>query len=332
MHKSKHIRNELVIAGTRIGVWDWNIQTGETFFNERWAEIIGYTIEELQPISIETWIKYAHPDDLEGSNKALQAHFEGKTEFYDFHSRMKHKNGKWIWVHDRGKVFEFDEKGNPLRMCGSHIDISEQKELEINLKQSLKEREILLKEVHHRVKNNLQILLSIVRLKSKNKNINTSVIEDSVHSLARAYEAVYKSDKLDKIKVNEYINQVVCPIVHIHDVKFESDVTEFETTIDFLIPIGLILTELVNNTIKHAFINPKNKKINIRTEIKDNEITILYSDNGIGFSEKALNKTEQLNTFGLSIITGLTEQLNGTILFYNNNGACVKIKIKNISK
>ena len=220
MNRSRHIRNELVIAGTRIGVWDWNIKTGETNFNERWAEMIGYTIEELQPVNIQTWIKFAHPDDLEASNKALQDHFEGKTEYYDFHSRMQHKNGNWIWVHDRGKVFEFDEKGKPLRMCGSHIDITVQKELEINLKQSLKEREILLKEVHHRVKNNLQILLSIVRLKSEKGKINTAIIEDSFHSLARAYEAIYKSDKLDKIKVSEYIKQVVYPLVSMNNIKF----------------------------------------------------------------------------------------------------------------
>ena len=329
MHRSKHIRNELVIEGTRIGVWDWNIQTGETYFNERWAEMIGYTIEELQPISIETWIKFAHLDDLEGSNKALQDHFEGKTEYYDFHSRMKHKNGKWIWVHDRGKVFEFDELGKPLRMCGSHIDITEQKELEINLKQSLKEREILLKEVHHRVKNNLQILLSIVRLKSKSGVIPTSVIEDSIHSIARAYESIYKSDKLDKIKVNEYIKQIIYPIVCISDVEFETDIAEFETTIDFLIPIGLIIAELVNNALKHAFANSKTKKINIKLEIKDNVISILFSDNGIGFSEEALNKTDEFNTLGLSILAGLTEQINGTINYYNNNGACIQIKVKN---
>ena len=71
-------------------------------------------------------------------------------------------------------------------------------------------------------------------------------------------------------------------------------------------------------------------KINIRTEIKDNVINILYSDNGVGFSENVLNKTDELKTFGLPIITGLTEQLNGTIFFYNNNGAFVKIKIENI--
>ena len=327
MNRSRHIRNELVIAGTRIGVWDWNIKTGETNFNERWAEMIGYTIEELQPVNIQTWIKFAHPDDLEASNKALQDHFEGKTEYYDFHSRMQHKNGNWIWVHDRGKVFEFDKKGKPLRMCGSHIDITDQKELEINLKQSLKEREILLKEVHHRVKNNLQILLSIVRLKSEKGKINTAIIEDSFHSLARAYEAIYKSDKLDKIKVSEYIKQVVYPLVSMHNIKFESNINEIETTIDFLVPIGLILTELVNNSLKYAFVNSKNKKINISTAVNDNEITILFMDNGVGFSKKVLHKTHEFNTFGLSIIEGLTEQLNGSICYYNNNGACIEIKI-----
>jgi PAS domain S-box-containing protein len=327
MQESKHIRNELVIEGTRIGVWDWNIQTGETYFNERWAEMIGYTIEELQPISIETWMKFAHPDDLNESNKALQVHFEGKSEYYDFNSRMKHKNGNWVWVHDRGKVFEFDEQGKPLRMCGSHIDITAQKELEINLKQSLKEREILLKEVHHRVKNNLQILISLVRLKSQNNIVNTSVIEDFVNATARAFEAVYKTDKLDQIKFEEYIYQVAHSIISIHDVEFESNVTEFKTNISFLIPIGLILTELINNSIKYAFNNLKNKKIIFSAAIKDNELVMIYSDNGIGYNQETLTQNNELNTFGLSIVRGLVEQLDGTMHIYNNKGACVKIEI-----
>jgi PAS domain S-box-containing protein len=330
MQESKHFRNELVIEGTRIGVWDWNIQTGETYFNERWAEMIGYTIEELQPISIETWMKFAHPDDLNESNKVLQDHFEGKSEYYDFQSRMKHKNGNWVWVHDRGKVFEFDVQGKPLRMCGSHIDITAQKELEINLKQSLKEREILLKEVHHRVKNNLQILISLVRLKSQNKIVSTSVIEDFVNSTARAFEAVYKTDKLDQIKFEEYINQVAHSIISIHDVKFESNVAEFKTTIGFLIPIGLILTELINNSIKYAFNNSKNKKIIFSAAIIDNELVMFYSDNGIGYNQETLTQNNELNTFGLSIVKGLVEQLDGSMHIYNNKGACVKIEINKI--
>ena len=76
MPNSDDLRNALVIEGTRIGLWDWEIQTGETHFNERWAEIIGYELDELQPISIETWMKFAHPDDLEESNRLIQEHFE----------------------------------------------------------------------------------------------------------------------------------------------------------------------------------------------------------------------------------------------------------------
>lgn len=127
------LRNQLVLEGTRIGIWDWNIQTGETYFNERWAEIVGYRLDELKPISIETWMKLAHPDDLEESNRLLELHFKGESEYYDFETRMRHKDGHWVWVHDRGKVFEWDESGAPLRMCGSHMEITRQKEKEQQL-------------------------------------------------------------------------------------------------------------------------------------------------------------------------------------------------------
>lgn len=123
-----------VIEGTNVGTWEWNVQTGETVFNERWAEIVGYTLEELAPISIETWMKLAHPDDLEESGRRLNECFEKKTEFYEFESRMKHKNGHWVWVYDRGKVFEWTEDGKPLMMYGTHQDITERKQKEEKLR------------------------------------------------------------------------------------------------------------------------------------------------------------------------------------------------------
>lgn len=116
-----------VLDGTNVGTWEWNVQTGITVFNERWAEIVGYTLDELSPISIETWNKLAHPDDLEESGKRLNACFEKKQEFYEFEARIKHKNGNWVWVYDRGKVFEWTEDGKPLWMYGTHQDITERK-------------------------------------------------------------------------------------------------------------------------------------------------------------------------------------------------------------
>lgn len=116
-----------VIKGTNAGTWEWNVQTGETFFNERWAEIVGYTLDELAPISIDTWLKLVHPDDLKISNQKIQSCFERKTEYYQCECRMKHKAGHWVWVMDRGKVVSWTNEGKPLMMYGTYSDISDQK-------------------------------------------------------------------------------------------------------------------------------------------------------------------------------------------------------------
>lgn len=123
-------RIDNIINGTELGTWEWNVQTGETIFNERWANIIGYTLEEIAPISIKTWEKFAHPDDLKGSEAELNKHFAGETKFYNFKSRMKHKNGQWVWVLDRGKVSSWTPDGKPEWMFGSHLDITAEQEID----------------------------------------------------------------------------------------------------------------------------------------------------------------------------------------------------------
>lgn len=124
---------EFVINNSGLGIWDWYVQTGEIIFNERWANIIGYTLEELSPVSIETWMKYAHPDDREESDRLLKEHWAGKTEYYACDSRMKHKSGHWVWVYDTGRVIEWANDGVPRRMIGTHLDITKKKESQINL-------------------------------------------------------------------------------------------------------------------------------------------------------------------------------------------------------
>ncbi len=121
-----------ILEGTNVGTWEWNIQTGETVFNERWANIMGYTLEELAPLSIETWVKACHPDDLVQSGELLNKHFEGITDYYEFEARMRHKNGNWVWVLDRGKVHTRDSEGKPLFMSGTHQDITKRKTSEEN--------------------------------------------------------------------------------------------------------------------------------------------------------------------------------------------------------
>ncbi len=125
--REERLRLANILWGTGVGTWEWNVQTGETHFNERWAELIGYRLAELAPISIETWLKYAHPDDLKASQAALNRHFSGESDTYECESRMRHKDGHWIWVLDRGKVNARTAAGEPLWMSGTHFDISERK-------------------------------------------------------------------------------------------------------------------------------------------------------------------------------------------------------------
>jgi len=122
-----------VIRGTNTGTWEWNVQTGETVFNEKWAEIIGYKLEELAPVSITTWTSFTHPEDLQKSGKLLKKHFSGELPYYDCQCRMKHKNGHWVWVYDRGQVITWTDDGKPLMMFGTQIDIHEKKMTEKKL-------------------------------------------------------------------------------------------------------------------------------------------------------------------------------------------------------
>ena len=131
-----HWRLESIIEGTHVGTWEWNVQTGKAVFNEVWAEIIGYTLNELAPISIKTWETFAHPDDQKQSAELLELHFSGKLPYYDYEFRMKHKEGHWVWVHDRGRLITRTDDGKPLMMFGTHTDITERKQIEEALRKN----------------------------------------------------------------------------------------------------------------------------------------------------------------------------------------------------
>lgn len=130
-----------VIRGTDVGTWEWNVQTGETVFNERWARICGYNLGDLSPVSIDTWTHLVHPDDLKKTENFLARHFSGELEFYDAECRMKHKNGHWVWVQDKGRVISRSHDGKPLMMFGTHTDITERKQAQETLQHALMETE-----------------------------------------------------------------------------------------------------------------------------------------------------------------------------------------------
>ena len=127
-------RYTLAIEGTNDGLWDWNVKDGTIYFSPRWKEMLGYTDAEL-PNSFETWESRVHPDDLDHANKEIEkAHADPSYEYRTVH-RLRHKNGSWVWILDRGQTI-FDKEKKPVRMVGFHTDITKEKELEAALVES----------------------------------------------------------------------------------------------------------------------------------------------------------------------------------------------------
>ena len=129
-----------IVESTNAGTWELNIQTGETRYNERWAEMIGYTLAELGATHLDDWTARIHPDDLARARALAAAHYEGRADYLDFEGRIRHRDGHWIWVKDRGRVSARDADGKALWMHGTHADISSRKRFEDELARS---RELL---------------------------------------------------------------------------------------------------------------------------------------------------------------------------------------------
>lgn len=131
--KEKEMYQNYLIA-SKAATWWWNVTTGETQFDEPWAQMLGYTLEELSPISIQSWKDLTHPEDLKHTMRILEQVFLKQLEYYETTFRMRHKDGRYVWVSDRGKVITWTQDGKPHIMVGTHIDVTKEKELEIQLK------------------------------------------------------------------------------------------------------------------------------------------------------------------------------------------------------
>lgn len=134
--RTERWRLRSLLEGTNVGTWEWNVQTGATVFDERWAEIVGYTLAELGPVSIATWQRLANAEDLARSGAELARHFAGESTHYDVECRMRHRDGHWVWVQDRGRVITRTPDGRPEWMFGTHADVTERKRREAELQRA----------------------------------------------------------------------------------------------------------------------------------------------------------------------------------------------------
>jgi len=209
------------------------------------------------------------------------------------------------------------------------IELTERKEAEKKIKKSLAEKEILLKEIHHRVKNNLQVISSLLYLQS-NKAFEPTTMElfnesqNRIRSMALIHEQLYQSEDLVSINFIDYIKGLISHLsnsyqTELHKIKIEKKIENVQLSIDKAIPTGLIINELVSNSLKHAFPDNKKGKINIQMTLnKDKNVHLIIEDNGIGLPEELDPKNP--DSLGLQLVNTLTKQLRGTIKYHTSKG------------
>ena len=130
-------RMQSILEGTHVGTWEWNVQTGESIYNDQYVGMLGYTLEELQPLGYDTFVRLTHPDDLVAGAILMQEHLRGERADYEIELRMLHKQGHWIWVLAKGKLARRLDDGRPLWVYGTHMDITERKLAEQQLAQTM---------------------------------------------------------------------------------------------------------------------------------------------------------------------------------------------------
>jgi PAS domain S-box-containing protein len=230
------------------------------------------------------------------------------------------------------RKFPVKLSGNRIGVGGLSHDITERVEAEKQLLASLEEKEVLLREVHHRVKNNMQIVYSLLRLQSKSTN-DAQVREayresqDRVKSMALVHEHLYRSDSLAHVDMREYVRSLTSSLVASHGARWVSLSTSVEGLLfgpDIAIPCGLIINELVANSLKHAFEGRRNGAIAVSlSKTSRGKCTLTVKDNGIGFVPE--KRGYGLRSLGLQLVRGLTKQLQGAIEFRADNGTKVSV-------
>jgi PAS domain S-box-containing protein len=303
-----------------------------TYFNKSWLTFTGRNLEEEKGWG---WTERIHSDEKENIINAYKAAFSKKEAFVsEFRLLRTDGTNRWILNHAIPR-FTSDKRYNGF--IGSCVDITERKVFEEQLNASLKEKEVLLKEVHHRVKNNLQIISSLLSLQAatlKDEKMLELMIESQnrIKSMALIHEKLYQTRALSKIDVRSYITELVDNLVTSYltdrsSVKMELDIEDIEFDIDTGIDVGLIINELISNSFKYAFPKDFTGEKKISVAIKKNEKTgkvlMLIQDTGIGIrSDFDLAASESL---GLQLVDTLVQQFEGTIRFINDSGTTIEI-------
>ena len=317
-----------------IGNWEWDLQEGTLHWDEENYRMFGLPRETIP--SAEGFLATVHPDDLEFVRRSMGDALKGKPYDLDFRIRRPDDGTERV-VHANGEV-AWDVEGQPILFFGTVQDITERKQAEDKIKASLKEKEILLREIHHRVKNNLQVICSLLRLQSakiKDKQYVDMFREcrDRIKTMSFIHEQLYRTNDLVNIDFGKHVKSLVDGLFKSHGidsnkVKLGLEIKNVSINLENAIPCGLIINELVSNTLKYAFPQEADGNILISLRsINEDEFELTVSDDGIGLPEDLDIHTT--DTMGFELVRILVEeQLNGKIEVDRTEGTRFTITLK----
>jgi two-component sensor histidine kinase len=242
--------------------------------------------------------------------------------------RIKNDNDKLMYIRSY-IICNFDENGNELGHFTFYQDVTEEIKYQKQLETALNDKEILLSEVHHRVKNNLQIILSLINL-NKNYQTDPEIIlndtETRIYAMALIHEKIYDSTSLSEVNIKDYVYALINSLFDTYwsNINFHGDIEPINLDMDYSIPLGLIVNELVTNTIKHAFPDDTEGNLYIKFEKEDKHCILTVKDDGVGLPVDF--NIDNLSTLGLVVVQSLTLQIGGTINIIDTEGTEYKIE------
>ncbi len=286
--------------------------------NEALCELVGYREEQLLSTSFQD---ITHPEDLQADLQLVGDLLANRIPTYQLEKRYVHRDGQHVPVLLSVSLVR-DSRGAPLYFISQILDISHQKRAELVMQNALQEKELLLKEIHHRVKNNLQVVSTLLDLQSdfSEDPLTQSMFAESrsrVRSMALIHERLYRSQDLARVPVHDYIAQLAQDLYRSYgvsetEVLFGLDVSIPSLTLDVAIPCGLLINELLSNCFKHAFTDGRPGAITVSfSEESPGQYCLEVCDTGAGFPSPV--DPRHATTFGLQLVQTLVEQLRGTL-------------------
>ncbi len=300
--------------------------TQEVTTNKAFQDFVGLESDKMDS---DIFKSCSHPDDYEKDIELFTQVLNGDIESYQFEKRYIHKNGELKW----GNLYFSrirGENNEPFLYLAMIEDITTRKLNEELLKRSLDEKEILLKEIHHRVKNNMQIIISLLNMQAKklqhDPNVQKAFMESRqrIYSMALVHEKLYQSDDFSQIDFKEYIDFLLDQLISSFEtnkkIQYHISIHESLLNIELAIPCGLIVNELLTNVFKHAFTDKENGNVWVEVKLKKNGNMLLrVADDGKGLPDNFKSKFK--GSLGHELVNALTRQLDGTLTINHNAGA-----------